>query len=107
MSIMLNITHSQKTYGRHSSSQIFNEETKYFGSMKEAKEHLKSEYGMGKHRTDYMYSDPDAKKTGWIISFRDKEYDRDTGKYFKFIHEVWASPYVVKSVNLSKLKKVL
>lgn len=87
--IELLITKTSKVSPK-SEFEIFDQERKTFDTMKEANEWLKEQYG--KSRRQPMYVDDStnqAKKVGFIIGFRNKEYDRDAGKWFTYNEQDW------------------
>lgn len=98
--IELLITMTSKTNPKEKYS-IFNEETKLFDDMKQAKQFLKDEYGNHK-RSSMFYEDKkgDSKRVGFIIGFRNSEYQ--DGKTIHFLQQDWITFYKKERLDLDE-----
>lgn len=77
--IEVTIVKTSKPYSNKEPSgegyQTWDRDNKLFGSVKEALNYLKGEYGNCKKQTIYKDTDKGVKAIGWVYSFRNK-YDR-------------------------------
>ena len=102
--IQLHITKTARTY-KEKEYHCYDSETKYFADLNEAKKWIKEQYG--KHHRTSMYRDTDKDKTqriGYVIRFRNTEYDRDLGKTVKFLEEHWIEFRVIGVLDLDEVK---
>jgi hypothetical protein len=103
--IELVVTQTSKVNPK-SNFEAFNQEKKSFRSMAEANAWITEQYGKKKKQPMYVDS-PSGKptKVGFIVGFRNKDYDRDTGKWVNFIEQDWiefrkVTPFEVRSRQL-------
>lgn len=95
--IRILITKTSKSYSPKSKFVIFDEESKYFSSLKDAKLFLKSEYSCSKSPAyiDKRESKNGFIKIGWIYGFKNSD---DSGG--KWIQRDWVSFYDVQYLDL-------
>jgi hypothetical protein len=66
-------------------------ETKYFKTLKEALSWFRQTYKGKKTKIMYRDTDTGAQRIGYVVSFRNTDYDSHSGKTIKFIQEDWVS----------------
>jgi hypothetical protein len=108
--IRLVITKTSKVAGTKDRPQIYDQTSKNFRDVSEAKKYLKEEYGKASRQK--MYADTkDGKtiQTGYVYKYKDKDFDRDRNKYVHFVGNDWIEFQEVRSMDLSskKLKGVI
>lgn len=78
---------------------IFDEETKQFADLNEAKQYLKDEYGT--HKRSPMFQDNkqgESKRIGFVVGFRNSQYE--DGKTIHFLQQDWISFYKKEVLEL-------
>lgn len=85
--IELSITRTAKAFGNQDDYTIYDEATKYFTDLAEAKEWLKEEFGNSKRQPMYVDNkDGSTRKVGHVYGFKndyDKCYEQAWIRYFK------------------------
>jgi hypothetical protein len=97
--IQLHITKTGKGYSPKDKWQMFDEQTKYFSDITEAKNWLKEEYGKAKRTPMYQDTkDGKPKKTGYVIGFRNSDISHLPVN--KWIEQDWVEFREVKTLEL-------
>ena len=88
--VVLVITRTSKSYDPKAKWMIYDQESKTFPSMKEAKAWIKDQYGKSKRQPMYV-DDKSGKshKIGYIIGMRSSQYNRETGKDDNYMEQHW------------------
>ncbi len=105
MSLQLVITKLSKLYDKRDQYSIFDVESKYFSSIKEAKSWIKETYE-NKKKTAMFKDDIEGNtigQIGYVIGFRNYDWD-DKGKRVNFLEQHWIEfrqndPIILKEVN--------
>lgn len=99
--IEINISKTAKGYSKDDQYSIYAEETKLFEDMDKAKVWIKETYGKSKRQKAYVDTkDKKSIQTGYVISFKSEQYNRDTGKLDHFIESHWISFFNKELITL-------
>ncbi len=96
--IQLMIVKTGKGYSKKDKWQRFDEETKYFGSMQEAKDWIKETYRKAKRTPMYVdLKDGGSKKVGYVIGFRNADWSHAPVEHW--IQQDWIEFREVKTIT--------
>lgn len=96
--IQLMIVKTGKGYGKSEKWQSFDEETKYFANITEAKNWIKETYGMAKRSPIYRDSKEGTKKVGYVIGFRNADWSHLPINHW--IEQDWIEFREVKTITI-------
>jgi len=101
MYIQATISKTSKGYHPKDERQCYDKQTICFPDLKTVKAWLKEEYAG--HTKSPMYIDKKngtSIKVGWIIGFKNEQYNNETGKHEKFTEQHWIHLETVEDVVL-------
>ncbi len=91
--VEVDITKTSKGYSPKSAWQTFDNESKTFKNMVEAKNWLHDEYGNSRKQRMYHDIDGDSKHIGYVIGFRNSDYQE------KWLEQHW--------INFAEVERTL
>jgi hypothetical protein len=100
--VQLVITRTSKLMGgKDRTWEVFDEETKTFKNLSEARNWIKEQYGKAK-KSPMFVDDKEGKtkKVGYIYGMKNYDWDRDTGKKVNYYQQDWIEFRAIKPLEV-------